>query len=233
MFSLDHNFIGKILTDTLPSYQITDPPTANLGFGFLFYGLVRVLRPKTMVIIGSKKGFAPVVFGIGAKDNEGVGHKTITDRSAPPTSTGSPEIFFVDPSYSVHRKDADHWYGIGAWDEESVVTERWRAFGIESIIRHFKMRSDEFAISELCPANIDLLFIDGDHSFSGIATDLTMFSRRMKRDAIIVMHDVAPGLARLLPNSGGYEVLQEFVDDRFEYVRIPVFPGLAIMRLRR
>lgn len=36
------------------------PDRLNLGFGFIYYALVRALRPKHVVVIGSGYGFSVV-----------------------------------------------------------------------------------------------------------------------------------------------------------------------------
>jgi predicted O-methyltransferase YrrM len=41
------------------------------------------------------------------------------------------------------------------------------------------------------PASVDLLFIDGDHSWEGVTTDLRLYVPFMKDNSILVMHDSA------------------------------------------
>jgi hypothetical protein len=52
----------------------------NLGLGWIYYALARVLRPATAVVIGSYRGFVPLVLGKALQDN------------------GGGEVIFVDPS---------------------------------------------------------------------------------------------------------------------------------------
>ena len=42
----------------------------NLGLGWLYYALARLLRPRIVVVIGSYRGFAPLVFGRALADNQ-------------------------------------------------------------------------------------------------------------------------------------------------------------------
>ena len=53
----------------------------NLGLGWLYYGLVRIARPETIVLIGSWRGFSPLVLAKGIKDNLEAG-KVILDNSS-------------------------------------------------------------------------------------------------------------------------------------------------------
>lgn len=41
--------------------------------------------------------------------------------------------------------------------------------------------------------NLDLLFIDGDHSYSGVKKDFEMYSPLVAPDGLIAFHDIAPG----------------------------------------
>ena len=54
----------------------------NLGLGWLYYGLARAMRPATVVVIGSYRGFAPMMFGRALADNGGGG-----------------QVHFIDPSH--------------------------------------------------------------------------------------------------------------------------------------
>ena len=41
----------------------------NLGMGWLYYGYTRLLRPQKIVVIGSWRGFTPLIFGKALADN--------------------------------------------------------------------------------------------------------------------------------------------------------------------
>lgn len=231
MFSLNEGVINKIIDETLPSFQNVEKNKLNLGFGFIFYSIVRALRPAQTVVIGSKAGFSPVMFGLGLKDNEGTGigkiecYNTSSDK---PYDKG--RIYFIDPSYSVDRGDSNHWYGIGFWDNQENVEKLWCEYGLEDYIKHFRMTSSEFLKNADCPEYIDLLYIDGDHSYEGIMHDFSEYEPKLKRNAMIIAHDVDPKVPCLLKNSGGYEVFNDLPDHTYEKLRLPIFPGLAIIR---
>jgi predicted O-methyltransferase YrrM len=53
----------------------------NLGLGWLYYGLVRAHRIKRIVVIGSYRGFVPMVLARAMIDNQTPG-----------------EVIFIDPS---------------------------------------------------------------------------------------------------------------------------------------
>jgi hypothetical protein len=57
--------------------------------------------------------------------------------------------------------------------------------------------SRDFATSSRCPATIDLLFVDGDHSYEGVKAD---FEALGPRSRVVVFHDIVsdacPGVVR-------------------------------------
>ena len=52
-FSLHPELIRAILSHARPLGHNEVPANLNLGFGFVYYGLARALRPKHVVVIGS------------------------------------------------------------------------------------------------------------------------------------------------------------------------------------
>lgn len=68
---------------------------------------------------------------------------------------------------------------------------------------------------------VDLLFLDGDHSFSGIQSDFYKFSKLVRSGGIIVLDDCEPKyrgiwkLSRNILKSDLFEVLGNFEDTEF------------------
>src|SRR6185369_17797111 len=114
-------FARSALADAAPMSQNTAPD--DIGFGWLYYGLARNLRPKYMGAIGSARGFMPLCLGRAAKDT-GFGH-----------------VVFIDPSYSgtVHPG----WGGQNWWSDAGSVARWFARFGLAGWISHLKMTSDE------------------------------------------------------------------------------------------
>lgn len=188
--------------------------------------MARVLRPAHVVVVGSKAGFAPVCFAAAIRDNEGIGVKSVDCEETllrRPGEIGA--LSFVDPSKSIHRDEENHSFGIGSWDEPDVTHAIFDRYGVADVVTHYKMTSEQF-ISSVSNGPIDLLYIDGDHSFDGIMHDMVAFHPRLSSSAMVLAHDVDPSLT----DSDGYAVLQALPPDLYEYVRIPLTPGLAIMR---
>lgn len=231
MFSLNEELIKRLILETLPSFQNVEQINLNLGFGYIYYSLVRTLRPKNVVVIGSKAGFTPVVFGIAVKDNGGYGVGKIECYNTSNIDNDSlGQVYFIDPSYSIDRNDNNHWYGIGSWDNPESVSSLWDSYGLMNIVKHYKMTSEEFAKSKFCPEAIDMIYIDGDHSYDGIMLDFNIFHDKINRNGIILSHDVDPQLPTMLPNSGGFEAFSDLPSSKYEKFRLPIFPGLALIR---
>lgn len=231
MFSITRQTIRLLLRNTKPSYQATSVTDENLGFGFLFYALTRIMRPRSIIVIGSKAGFSVIAFALGLKDNAGTGISRVEcydTKLKKKRAKGT--VFFVDPSYSELRTDASHWHGIGFWDDPKIIRKHWLKFAVADHVRHYKMRSDEFVVHPDCPSGADLLYIDGDHSLEGIRHDFESYFKVLRRDALILAHDVDPALKEVEPNSGGYEAISSLDLEKFEVCRLPVFPGMAIVR---
>src|SRR5437868_8053364 len=74
---------------------------ANLGLGWIYYGLARVIRPKIVVVIGSYRGFVPLVLGKALADNRSDGRVIFIDPSLV-------DDFWKDPqSVRAHFADFD------------------------------------------------------------------------------------------------------------------------------
>lgn len=231
MFSLDKDIIKKLLDETLPSYQATCKDTYNLGFGFMFYSIARTMRPQKTIVIGSKAGFSVLCFALALKDNEG---HTIRIVNCYDTELQSPNekstLHFIDPSYSSDKGDKSHWYGIGFWDDAEKVKSHWKKFGVADFIEHYKLTSQEYLKDKNCLSEVDLLYIDGDHSYEGILHDFNEYHKILKKDAIIIAHDVDPALKDFDSETGGYQALCDLDRSKFEVFRLPIYPGLAIVK---
>ena len=225
MPSLDERMIRELLSETLPSFQASHEGSLNLGFGFLYYGLARVLRPRTTVVLGSKKGFSVLCLALAMKDNGGSGIARVSCYATELARADPPRLHFVDPSYDWKRDGPAAMWGIGFWDDPDEVRSWWRRFGVEDVVEHHRMRSDEFARAPACPESIDLLLIDADHTPGGILGDLESFERRVAPGGLILAHDVHPDCTL-----GGGEAYEAVDPGRFEKLRLAVYPGLVLFQ---
>src|SRR6266511_432299 len=162
-------FAAKVLTDAQPLAQNTDAD--NLGFGWLYYSLVRNLRPDFVVAIGSCRGFMPFCAARGVQDN------------------GAGLVVFIDPSYSGIGDPG--WGGVGAWSDPKDV-EAWTAhFGLSGWITHLRMTSAEaFPVVEKIVGGgyLGLVIVDGAHTREQSLQDFELYTSLM-RDGVVAFHD--------------------------------------------
>lgn len=134
----------------------------NLGMGWLYYGLVRLIRPTRVVVIGSWRGFAPLVFGKALADNAESGMVT-----------------FVDPSLIDDT-----------WANAEQVQTRFHHFGVENI-EHHRMTTQQFVETDTYRSlgEVGIVFIDGYHTQEQAEFDYGAFVERVPSHGMILLHD--------------------------------------------
>ncbi len=219
-FSLDAPMLASILQHAKPLGHHEDRENLNIGFGFLYYGLARALRPRHIVVIGSGYGFSVVCLALGLKDN------------------GDGDLTFVDPSYSALRHGLLHTVGGAAqWDDPDKVRAHFARFGVGAFVNHFKMTSQEFfdAYETRALPGIDLAFIDGNHSFADVRHDFIATMRHTRRGSVILLHDTNIYVRELVRHAGVKRWLRMLHRDRdwFEVLDFPLASGVAVVRVLR
>jgi predicted O-methyltransferase YrrM len=184
----------------------------NLGLGWIYYALARALRPTTVVVIGSYRGFVPLIFGKALSDNveKGVVH-------------------FIDPSL------VDDF-----WKDPQAVRAYFTSFGVENI-RHYLVTTQQFIASgENTAINaVDLIFIDGYHTAAQARFDYEAFVGRLTPGGLVLFHDsIAVTTSRVYGADQAYECrVKDFIDELKKDVRLQVFDvpfadGVTLVRRR-
>ena len=217
-FSLDADVIQAILQYAKPLGHHEAPDTLNLGFGFLYYALVRALRPKHVVVIGSGFGFSVVCFALALKDN------------------AKGRMSFVDPSYSVFTNGPFKTVGGTAqWSEPEKVNRHFGRFGVDRLVTHYRVRSDEFfaRYDEFRLPEIDLAFIDGSHAYDDVREDFISTLKNAHRNTYVLLHDTNIYMRELVHHAGVKRWLNAVRSqkDLFEVVDFPFSSGVAIVRV--
>jgi predicted O-methyltransferase YrrM len=134
----------------------------NLGLGWVYYGLARAMRARKAVVIGSFRGFVPLVIAKGIADNVEGG-----------------ELIFIDPSF------VDDF-----WKDPAAVEAHFASHGLANV-RHFLMTTQQFVESDAYRglADVGLVFIDGHHSVEQARFDFEAFENRLAPDGIALFHD--------------------------------------------
>lgn len=219
-FSLNPEVLRAVLDHARPLGHNEKPGNLNLGFGFLYYGLVRALRPQHVLVIGSGFGFSVVCLALGLKDNDR-GH-----------------LSFVDPSYSVFKHGPFRTVGgMSQWDDPQKVRAHFGRFGVERRVTHYKLTSAEiFADYDArgLPA-IDIAFIDGSHAYADVRHDFLAVSRQARRNSYILLHDTNIYVRELVRHAGVKRWLKVIAREKehFEVIDFPFSSGVALVRVLR
>lgn len=216
-FSLDPAMLRTILDHARPLGHNEEPSNLNLGFGFLYYGLVRALRPRHVVVIGSGFGFSVVCLALGLKDN------------------GDGNLSFVDPSYSVLKHGPLRTVGgTSQWDDPQKVKAHFRRFGVERVVTHYKLTSEQFFTDYARRGlpKIDLAFIDGSHSYADVRHDFLAALRHSRRNSYLLLHDTNIYMRELVRHAGVKRWLRRIAVEKkhFEVVDFPFSSGVALVR---
>ena len=175
---------------------------------WLLYGLSRSLKPAVAVEIGSARGKSACYVGIALKEN-GKGHLYAID---PHTSTNWNDTESVE-TYETMRKH------LALLNLTDVVT----------IVRHHSGR----AVHQVAKP-IDLLFIDGDHSYDGVKADWRSFTPYMSRFGIVVFHDTIwdlnPGGKLHRGDMGVPQFVEELRRDGFPILTIDRDYGVSLVQ---
>jgi hypothetical protein len=202
-----NEFIERVLTYAEPLSQNTAP--RNLGFGWLYYGLARNLRPDFAIVIGSARGFAPLCIARALQDN------------------GHGEVLFIDPGYSGSGDPG--WDGRGHWQHASEVTKWFDLFGLAGWIRHLKLRSDEAYApvrARVAGHGTGLALIDGAHTYENSLQDFELVASLMT-DGAVLFHDATN------PHCGVSRTLQTLRTRGHDVSILDLDVGLALVPIRR
>jgi predicted O-methyltransferase YrrM len=183
---------------------------ANLGLGWLYYSLARIIRPQKVVVIGSYRGFVPLILGKALADNLNAG-----------------KVIFIDPSL------VDDF-----WKNPQAVLRHFAQFDIANI-EHFLMTTQQFTQSATYQVldRLGMVFIDGYHSEEQARFDYEAFDKRLDREGIILFHDSTGGeISRIYGAEHAYQSrVKCFVDQLKQDPGLQVFDlpfgrGVSLVR---
>jgi predicted O-methyltransferase YrrM len=173
----------------------------DLGMGLMYYAFARLLRPTRVLVVGSLRGFSVVCLALGLEDND---HGTLD---------------FVDAG----RVDE-------FWRHSSAVRDHFAAFHVQDRIRvHVTTTADYVERTRGAAPDLDLLFIDGDHSESGTRFDHQQLGRLVRPNGYILFHDSYAAGARFSEWQVA-EYLGSLDEELHEILNFDQALGLTILR---
>ena len=175
---------------------------------WLLYDLARSLQPQVCVEIGSAQGWSSCHIGLALRENV------------------RGKLYAIDP-----HQPTD-WNDQNAVASLPILQRNLRRCGLESYVEIVRATSEVAAIGWDRP--IDLLFIDGDHSYAGVKRDWELFSPHLSPFGVTVFHDATWELhGPNRPDMGVPRFLEELRAEGYPLVTLDRDYGLTLVQARR
>ncbi|MDR3458636.1 MAG: class I SAM-dependent methyltransferase [Verrucomicrobiae bacterium] len=200
MFKLLSKIAGKFpQLRSREFYAETFDYQSGLGdSAWLLYGLARSIKPKVCVEIGSARGKSACAVGLALRRN------------------GGGKLYAIDPHSRTNWNDTD------SVDSFAIINEHLQKSGAADFVEIVRKTSGEAAKG--WDKKIDLIFIDGDHSYEGVKADWELFLPHLNEFGVVVFHDTLWDL-RPDPNLGRADMgVPRFVDE----LRAAGYPVITI-----
>ena len=130
---------------------------------WLLYGLARSLKPKVCVEIGSARGKSACAVGLALRRN------------------GSGRLYAIDPHSTTN------WNDTHSVDSFAMLAHHLEKSGAAPFVEIVRKTSSDAAKG--WDKKIDLIFIDGDHSYEGVKADWDLFLPHLAEFGVVVFHD--------------------------------------------
>lgn len=102
--------------------------------------------------------------------------------------------------------------GTVVFDADSHLMETWQSL-----------------VQELDNQEIDVLFIDGDHTYQGVKSDYVMYAGLVRSGGLVIFHDILPHPT--MPEIGVGQLWSEIQGDKTEYLADPItWGGVGVLR---
>jgi len=153
----------------------------NSGDRRAIYCLVRALRPRSILEIGTHVGSSTLAMALAAK------------RLAAAPEPVETTITTVDV-HDVNHPVTGAWVKLKAEHSPAEMIDR---VGAGRFVSFRRRDSLEFLRDETDAARFDFIFLDGDHSAPAVYQEIPAALRRLNRPGFILLHDYFPSLRPL------------------------------------
>ena len=146
----------------------------HMGDGLIVYSMIQHMRAKNCVCIGSGGGYIPRIITQARLDL----HKQGIFDGNDDLNWGDIGVTYV----------VDACNGIGGPNDIDDETSFYRSRFYPRFIKATSVDAyhDFFVRQDI---KIDLLFIDGDHSYEGVKQDFELYSKILSDNGVIIIHD--------------------------------------------
>ncbi len=178
---------------------------------YVLYSLVRALKPQVVVETGSARGRSTCALALGCKQNN------------------QGKVYAIDPhNLNPWTEDGTHGYTL------PFLLDRLRDYELESWCEVIQDKSASVAKRWCKP--IDLLFIDGDHSYEGVCDDFYAFHPFLSANAIVIFHDTAWEYYKDDPwyrsDLGVPRFMQKLQKQGYHSITLLLSPGLTLLQAK-
>lgn len=174
----NQDYIKKNITtnngDPVPFRWAHGATDEHLGDGIIVYALIQHMRAKNCVCIGTGGGYIPRIMTQARID---LYKQNIFEGNGDYNWGNIGATYVVDPCN-----------GIGG----ECKVENEKSFFRNTFYPRFIKETSENAYYNffvLEDIKIDILFIDGDHSYEGVKKDFDLYSKILTSSGIIILHD--------------------------------------------
>ncbi len=181
----------------------------DLGLGWIYYGLARLIKPRRAVVIGSWRGFVPLVLGRALADD------------------GDGRVLFIDPSL------VDDF-----WRDAGQVKAYFASLGLRNI-DHFALTTQAFVQTPTYRSlgETGLVFVDGYHSREQARFDYDAFRALVPPHGAVLFHDsLRVRTSRIYGEDRAYEhrvrdLMDELRSDAsLQVLDLPFGDGVTLVR---
>jgi predicted O-methyltransferase YrrM len=149
------------------------PMGSELGLGMTLFSLAVSTRAGRVVEIGRHKGFSTLCLGSALRFLDEGWEEPTTHKERPDVDYAAVEAPRKRRLYSIDPAPTE--------EARAIVAEA----GLVSYVEFLDCRSDEVDLH----GELDLVFIDGDHTFEGCLADVQRFVPRVRPGGYFVLHD--------------------------------------------
>jgi predicted O-methyltransferase YrrM len=193
-------FLNEISHDSYLSKIDLFMPSAWIGHAPIMKFVIREMQPSTFVELGVHNGFSYFV-----------GCQAIAENSL------ATKAFAID-----------HWKGdsqAGYFDENVFATVQNRNLKYSHFSTLLKLDFSQ-ALEKFAGKSIDLLHIDGFHSYKSVRNDFESWLPKMTSDGIVLLHDI-----HVRRNSFGVYKFWEEIKSTFSTIEFTGSHGLGVVYL--